>query len=217
MGHRTVRAFVFDLDGTLIDSREDLANSVNAMLGTLNRPELPLETVSGFVGHGAPQLMASVLGVAPQSPLAKQALEVFLAHYAKHNLDATRAYPGVAQTLAQLDGSPLAVLTNKPMQMTLDILDGLNLRRYFAAIYGGDSFPTKKPHPEGLHQILRELETSAAETAMVGDSEVDVQTARNAGAMAINVNFGFGAHDRVAHPADVYLDSFAELLRYKAG
>ena len=207
-----IRAFIFDLDGTLIDSKTDLVNSVNAMLREIGRSELPTETVAGYIGHGAPQLIASALGPDSSDADRKAALSVFLAHYERHNLDATCAYPGVQEALAALASHPMAVLTNKPLKMSLQILEGLGLARFFSAIYGGDSFEKKKPDPSGALSILKELSTEPRHAAMIGDSDVDIQTARNARMRAIAVTYGFGNYDRRANPADLYLDRLTELV-----
>jgi phosphoglycolate phosphatase len=206
-----VRAFLFDLDGTLIDSKLDLVNSVNFMLREMKRDTLPLERVAGYVGHGAPRLVADALGPAAAEADRKAGLEIFLAHYEQHSLDATRAYPGVVEGLQSLKDYPMAVLTNKPLKMSLEILEGLGLGKYFRHVYGGDSFPAKKPDPAGAQIILGDLGARPEEAAMVGDSDVDVQTARNAGMLAIHVNYGFGQHSRGAHPADLYVDSLQEI------
>ena len=210
--NRNMRAFIFDLDGTLIDSKLDIVNSVNAMLRETHREELPIETVAAYIGHGAPRLIASVLGSKTPEDERKAALNIFLEHYEKHNLDATRPYPGVKEALAALSGLPLAVLTNKPTTASVQILEGLGLSKYFRAIYGGDSFEKKKPDPGGAQFILDELAAVAEESAMVGDSDVDVQTARNAGMRAVAVNYGFGQYDRTANPADHYIDRLPELI-----
>ena len=206
------RAIIFDLDGTLIDSKLDLVNSVNAMLRATHREVMPVEIVAGYIGHGAPRLIASVLGTACTEDERADALDIFLEHYEKHSLDATRAYPGVEEALALLKGNPMAVLTNKPTVASLQILEGLGLAKYFQRIYGGDSFEKKKPDPSGAQFILRELGAVAEESAMVGDSDVDVQTARNAGMRAIAVKYGFGKYDRAANPADQYIDRLTELV-----
>jgi phosphoglycolate phosphatase len=208
----SVRALIFDLDGTLIDSRVDLIHSVNAMLRELGRGELAEETISEYIGHGAPQLVARALGENCTEEERQRALQFFLSYYELHKMDTTHAYPGVAETLEQLASMPMAVLTNKPVRISVRILDELGLSKYFRAIYGGNSFETKKPDPLGARTILRELGSTPQEALLVGDSEVDVQTARNAGTLAASVNYGFGVHDRVAYPADVYLDRFAELV-----
>lgn len=207
----TVRAFLFDLDGTLIDSKLDLVNSVNFMLREMNRYTLPLETVAGYVGHGAPRLVADALGPGAAEEDRKAGLEIFLAHYEKHSLDATRAYPGVVEGLQSLKDHPMAVLTNKPLKMSMEILEGLELRKYFRHVYGGDSFSTKKPDPAGAQIILGDLGARPEEATLVGDSDVDVQTARNARILAIHVSYGFGQYSRSAHPADLYVDSLQEI------
>jgi phosphoglycolate phosphatase len=206
-----VRALIFDLDGTLIDSKLDLIHSVNAMLGEMNRPQLAAETISGYIGHGAPQLVARALGGTATEEELKHALQFFLGYYEEHKMDNTCAYPGVPETLAQLSNMPMAVLTNKPERISVRILNSLGLAKYFRAIYGGNSFESKKPDPFGANKILQELGVGAREALIVGDSEVDVQTARNAGTQAAAVNYGFGVHDRAAHPADIYLDRFTDL------
>ena len=206
-----VRAFLFDLDGTLIDSKLDLVNSVNFMLHEMQRDVLPLATVASYIGHGAPRLVADALGPDAAEADRKRGLEIFLAHYNVHNLDATRAYPGVLEGLEALQDRPMAVLTNKPAKMSVEILEALGLRKYFRAVYGGDSFEKKKPDPAGAQSILKDLGREPREAAMVGDSDVDIKTARNAGMCAIGVNYGFGQHDRLAQPADLYVDSLQEI------
>lgn len=214
---KAVHALILDLDGTLIDSKNDLIRSVNAMLSELGRGELAAETISGYIGHGAPQLVARALGKGCTEEQRKRALEFFLSYYESHKMDTTTAYPGVAETLQKLKKMPMAVLTNKPVRISVRILQGLGIAKYFRAIYGGNSFETKKPDPLGARTILREMRALAGETLMVGDSEVDVQTARNAGTMAAAVNYGFGVHDRAAYPADIYLDRFGELTTILRG
>jgi len=206
-----VRALIFDLDGTLIDSKLDLIHSVNAMMSEMKRPRLSEETISGYIGHGAPQLVTRALGGAATEEELKHALQFFLGYYEEHKMDNTCAYPGVAETLVQLGHVPMAVLTNKPVRISVRILNSLRLGKYFQAIYGGNSFESKKPDPFGANKILQEFGIAAREALLVGDSEVDVQTARNAGMQAAAVNYGFGVHDRATYPADIYLDRFADL------
>jgi phosphoglycolate phosphatase len=210
--HGKVQALLFDLDGTLIDSKRDLVQSVNATLRELGRAELPEDLVASYVGSGAPVLINRALGGAASADEQRSALNFFLAHYDEHKLDFTREYPGVRLTLDKLRDVPMAVLTNKPVNVSVRILQGLRLAEFFRAIYGGNSFATKKPDPLGANTILKELGIPAAESALVGDSEVDVQTARNAGMISAIVNFGFGTHDRETYPADIYLDRMEELV-----
>lgn len=206
-----VRALIFDLDGTLIDSKQDLIRSVNAMLAKMGREKLHEDTISGYIGHGAPKLVARALGNGASEAEREQALKFFLAHYEEHKLDLTRPYAGVAEALEELRQFPMAVLTNKPVRVSRRIVEGLGLGKYFRAVYGGNSFETKKPDPLGARKILEELGATAGEAMMVGDSEVDVQTARNAGTLAAAVNYGFGTHDRATYPADLYLDRLTDL------
>ena len=137
-----------------------------------------------------------------------------LAYYEEHKLDTTCAYPGVADSLAELSRKkmPMAVLTNKPVKISVRILEALGLATYFRAIYGGNSFESKKPDPRGANTIVSEFGASPCETMLIGDSEVDVQTARNARMIAVAVNYGFGVHDRMQHPADLYLEKLADLV-----
>jgi phosphoglycolate phosphatase len=207
-----VKALVFDLDGTLIDSKRDLVQSVNATLRQTGRAELPEDLVASYVGSGAPVLIRRALGGNPMPEEVQIALQFFLAHYEEHKLDFTQAYPGVRNTLEQLRQVPMAVLTNKPVNISVRILEGLGLAEFFRAIYGGNSFATKKPDPLGANTILGELGIPGTDAVMVGDSEVDVQTARNAGMISAIVNFGFGTHDRKAYPADIYLNRMEELV-----
>jgi phosphoglycolate phosphatase len=207
-----VRALIFDLDGTLIDSKLDLVHSVNATLRHLHRPQLPDETISSYVGNGAPVLVAKSLGPDVNPGELDRALKFFLNHYEGHKMDNTCAYPGVPEALRELSAMPMAVLTNKPVRISVRILEALGLAKYFRAIYGGNSFPAKKPDPLGVHTILREFSTTANEAVLIGDSEVDVQTARNAGILSAIVNYGFGIHDRVTHPADLYLDRLIDIV-----
>ena len=209
-----VRALIFDLDGTLIDSKRDLIHSVNAMLGEMGRARLDEETISGYIGHGAPLLVSRALGSAAKEDELRRALQFFLAYYEEHKLDTTCAYPGIPDALAELSRKkvPMAVLTNKPVKISVRILGSLGLASYFRVIYGGNSFETKKPDPLGANKILSQFGAPPRETMIVGDSEVDVQTARNAGTIAAAVNYGFGVHDRTQHPADIYLDKLTDLV-----
>ena len=145
-----VRALIFDLDGTLIDSKLDLALAVNATLEHMGRAALEHSRIYGYVGQGAPRLIEQALGSGATSTDCERGLAYFLAYYREHMLDNTVTYPGVREGLAALEDLPMAVLTNKPVRFSERILEGLELSRYFRAVYGGNSFETKKPDPAGM-------------------------------------------------------------------
>jgi phosphoglycolate phosphatase len=206
-----VRALIFDLDGTLIDSKLDLALAVNATLEQMGRAALPHEKVYGYVGQGAPMLIKKALGDGSNEAERKQGLDIFLRYYREHMLDNTVVYPGVREALEQLAQHPMAVLTNKPVRFSQEILEGLELTKYFGYVYGGNSFERKKPDPMGVEVLLRDWGLGAREAMMVGDSEVDIQTARNAGTWACGVTYGLGSERLAECPPDLLLDSLAEL------
>jgi phosphoglycolate phosphatase len=211
-----IRLIVFDLDGTLIDSKKDLANSVNAMLVQMHRKPLPEEIIATYIGDGAGMLVRRALGDPDDVSLVEEGLNRFLAYYREHKLDHTYVYPGVLDALDSLrsmpDGSPrlLAVLTNKPINPSRAICDALSLSPYFFQIYGGNSFATKKPDPEGLQALIGEAGVAAEETLMIGDSDVDVLTARRAGAWIIGCRFGLSSHTLENIPSDCMVDTASE-------
>jgi phosphoglycolate phosphatase len=188
----TVRLVVFDLDGTLVDSARDLATAVNAMLGRVapGRPPLPFETVKAFVGEGAGVLMQRVLHAARLDVAPEAALSVFLECYERCLLDETRLYPGVAEVLDAVKDRTLAVLTNKQGALSRAILEGLGVASRFARIWGPDDAGARKPDPRGLLRLVAELGFTPPEAVLVGDSAVDVKTARAAGVRTVAVTYG---------------------------
>jgi phosphoglycolate phosphatase len=217
----SLRLLVFDLDGTLIDSRQDLCNSVNATLAHFNLSPLPDEVIAGFIGDGAAMLIRRALAVpgelptdvpAPEESFFDEAFAYFLAYYRAHKLDFTTVYPGVLESLKALktmpDGSArkMAVLTNKPIGPAKAICDGLGLSPYFMSIHGGDSFASKKPDPIGLQSLMAEAGVTAGETLMIGDSDVDIRTARNAGAWAMGCTFGLAPESLEEVDPDALVD-----------
>jgi phosphoglycolate phosphatase len=212
-----VRALVFDLDGTLIDSKLDLALSIDATLKHMGRASLPHELIYSYVGNGAAVLVRRALGDTVTDAEADAGHRFFLAYYREHMLDNTVTYPGVREALEALGHHPMAVLTNKPVRFSEKILEGLRIASYFRCVYGGNSFETKKPDPEGLNTILRAFKIEPRQAMLVGDSDVDVRTARNAGAWACGVSYGLGLESMRAHPPDLMLNSLAELPAYLNG
>ncbi len=213
----SVRVLIFDLDGTLIDSALDLAHSVNATLGHMGRAPLTHETVYSYVGNGALTLVRRALGESATDAECEKGHAYFLAYYREHMLDNTVTYPGVREALEQLKERKMAVLTNKPVRFSEEILNGLGLSEYFQCVYGGNSFEKKKPDPMGVEIILRELNAPVSDAMMVGDSDVDIRTARAAGIWACGVSYGLGAESLRAHPPDLMLNSLAELPAHLNG
>ncbi len=217
-----IKLVIFDLDGTLIDSERDLAAAVNAMLVNYGRKPLPLEVIGTYIGDGAPMLIRRALGDPADRDFLQEALNFFLAYYREHKLDSTRLYDGIKEALQQIgqsDGASrqLAVLTNKPVRASRDILAGLGLAGSFFQVYGGNSFQTKKPDPLGADTLMREAGVTANQTVMVGDSQVDVLTARNAGLWSVGVTYGFAPQTLEQVVPDVLVDSPAELARALTG
>ena len=215
---KKIKLVLFDLDGTLIDSELDLANSVNAMLRHFGRKELPLEVIDTYIGDGAPMLIRRALGDPAHAQVIQEALNYFLLYYREHKLDNTRPYDGILQTLqgiATCDGitRQMAVLTNKPVRASRDILAGLGLSQFFFQTYGGNSFETKKPDPLGAQTLMRESGAETDETVMVGDSEVDILTARNANLWSIGVTYGFAPHTLERTHPDILVDTPQELAQ----
>jgi phosphoglycolate phosphatase len=224
--HR-IRLLVFDLDGTLIDSRLDLIHSVNAMLRYIGRPELDGDVIASYVGDGAPALVRRALGDTDDEAALREALEYFLGYYRLHKLDHTTVYEGIPEVLAGLAeaSDPLAtngvqrqmaVLSNKPVNPSRAIVEALGLGDFFVRIYGGNSFTTKKPDPLGVRTILEETGVAAEEALIIGDSSVDVLTGRNAGLWTCGVTYGFAPHTLEETPPDVLIENpheLGELLR----
>jgi phosphoglycolate phosphatase len=210
---------IFDLDGTLIDSRLDLANSVNATRAYMGMPPLTNETVYSYVGNGVPVLLRRALGEgAPESEL-QSAQEFFLKYYREHMLDFTTLYPGTTEALGQLSGAgmKLAILTNKPVRFSREIVNGLGIAPLFLRVYGGNSFEQKKPHPMGIEVLMTECGADRANTFMIGDSAVDVQTARNAQVHSWGVSYGFQPETLAIHPPDWMGHSMSEIAEKALG
>ena len=226
------RLLVFDLDGTLIDSRHDLTNSVNAMLAHYGKMTLSGDIVASYIGDGAGVLVRRALAHAHaiadepdphDDELVDEALEFFIEYYKVHKLDFTTVYPGVLESLETIrrehPALPMAVLTNKPVYPSRAICEHFGLERFFFSNYGGNSFATKKPDPEGLLTLVAEASVivgqpiAAAETVMIGDSHVDVETARACGAVSLGCTFGLSPESLKAARPDLSVDHASEWPR----
>jgi len=237
-----IRLLIFDLDGTLVDSRVDLANSVNAMLRHYGKPELPNDVIASYIGNGAPMLVRRSLGDPDDEKFVQEALLFFMNYYREHKLDFTYVYDGVFPALDAIRAShetdraasrkqastgiagryglqhlaghaelKMAVLSNKPVGPSRGIVDALGLGKYFFQVYGGNSFHTKKPDPAGVQVLLEEAGAHAEETVIIGDSDVDIITARNAGIYSVGVMYGLAPHTLADAPPDVLIDHPQEL------
>ncbi len=186
---------VFDLDGTLIDSKTDIANSVNYALQEEGFAPLAQDIIEGFVGRGLSHLIRDAIG----NPSAEQALRVaqgFCRHYDTHLLDQTKLYPGLQDLLEKLRGVPMAVVTNKPYDFSKKILEGLKIDHYFRWLIGGDTLPIQKPNPLVFEPIFKDLGTTP-KGLMIGDSDIDIHSGRGAGLLTCGVTYGFREREEV--------------------
>lgn len=208
-----IELVVFDLDGTLIDSKLDLALAVNATRADAGLEALAHEAIFSYVGNGAPALIRRALGPGAGEDQLQRSLEFFLAYYRAHMLDHTTLYPGVREGLDRLReaGVDSTVLTNKPVRFSRDLIRGLGLGEHFRVVYGGNSFENKKPHAEGLLQVMAECGAAPDQTLVVGDSGVDVRTARNGGARSCGVMWGFQPETFAQEAPDWLVESFEQL------
>ncbi len=210
----TFDLLVFDLDGTLIDSRLDLVLAVNAAREDGGMGPLDHELIYSYVGNGAPMLIRRSLGPEAADQQVERALQFFYGYYREHMLDNTYLYPGVQESLDAFlgDGRRMAVLTNKPVRFSQEIIKGLGLAPHFQRVYGGNSFETKKPDPYGLNFLMDELGASKSSTLVIGDSAVDVETARNSGTASCGVTYGLRPESFKEHPPDMLVDRMPELV-----
>lgn len=202
---------MFDFDGTIVDSKEDIAASANHVLASRGLPRKDVDVVAGFIGNGIHMLLSKVLDTTDEADI-RDAVEVFRDHYWDHCLDRTRDYPGVRNALELLRGKTKTIVTNKPKNFTDRILDGLGLADYFVSVVGGDGPYAKKPSPEAFQAVLDSLDVPPSRALVVGDSPNDINGGRTAGCATCAVTYGLA--DRAALEAaspDMIIDSLAEL------
>jgi len=206
---------VFDLDGTLIDSSKDLAIAMNATREHLGMPPIDPNLIYSFVGNGVRVLVQRALGENASKDLVDQGYQFFLTFYGAHAVDNTSLYPGIEEILERLSAQhKLAILTNKPVEISYKIVKNLQLEKYFLRVYGGDSFSEKKPAPVGIHVLMQELKAPSSEVLMVGDSSVDVETARNANVKSCGVSWGFQPESLKKSGPDLLINDPADILEH---
>ncbi len=206
-----VDLLVYDLDGTLIDSVQDIVNAVNYMLIELKLPSRSQTEIRGFIGEGIQSLVERALGAEHISKSA-QALKILRERYSEHLLDHTKLYPDVREVLSHFAVKKQVVVTNKPEQFSVKVLEGLGIRKFFGAVIGGDTVRTKKPSPEGIFYILNQSQVPPERAVIVGDSAIDIETGRNAKITTCAVTYGLGdAEALLAANADFVIHRFTEL------
>lgn len=209
---RKVSGVVFDLDGTLVDSRRDIAESANHALERAGLSRLAHDELESYVGDGAPLLMARAARLDVKDPKVTQMVADFLDYYAANPIAHTDLMPGALAALEGLSAYPLGVCTNKPRRTTLAVLQGLKLDSRFGGLVAGDDLPQRKPDPAMVHETARRMGVPTSEVVMVGDGPQDVLAGRAAGAYTVGVRGGIQAYERLqASEPDVIIDSLAEL------
>ena len=209
-------AIIFDLDGTLVDTALDLTQALNAVLAQAGRAPVPLERIRDIIGGGARRMVERGFaegGAALDAGELDRRTAAFFDHYRAHLSDLSRPFPGVPETLETLaaEGAIMGVCTNKPADPSRRILDDLDLSRFFGAIVGSDSVAVRKPDPEHLAATIRALGAAPAQAVMIGDSDIDIATARNLGVPAIAVAYGYTSIPAAELGADAVIERFVDL------
>jgi phosphoglycolate phosphatase len=214
----SIDCLLFDLDGTIIDSRSDLARSVNLTLADLGRRPLDEADIAAFVGDGVWVLIRRCLKAAdpqhqePGPQLHQKALALLRNHYSEQMLVQTHLYPNVQETLSRFDRKKIGLVTSKESDFARQLLEHFGLMAYFDCIIGGDTLPERKPDPKPVQEAISRLGVSAGESLMVGDSENDVIAGKAAGARTCAVTYGFRTREQLLVTApDVLIDSFEQL------
>ena len=182
--------FIFDLDGTLIDSQTDILNSVNHVRKSFNLSPLDIATVRSYIGDGANILVKKIFPDASDAEL-KRAFVDFKKYYLEHPVDNTKVYPAITDILDKLKDKKKAILTNKPEAISRKILEELGIAKHFSIVWGGDTGPFKKPDPDPIHKILAQLKVKADEAVLIGDGINDIKAARSAGVKTVALGYGY--------------------------
>jgi phosphoglycolate phosphatase len=211
---KRIETLILDLDGTLIDSRLDIARAANYTLAKLGCPQLPEEQIAGFIGGGVGPLLKKALGNRSEE-LFERALPIYKQRYWEHCTDYTTLYSGVKEILSYYQDKDIAMATNKLVPMTMKILEHFEIASYFKLVLGPDSVKNRKPHPEAIEKILAQLGNPKETALIVGDSHFDIETGKNAGIMTCGVTYGFGSRQELEDSgADVIIDRLEDLMLY---
>jgi phosphoglycolate phosphatase len=204
---------IFDLDGTLIDSRIDIANALNLIMEDFGYGPFDLEVVVSFIGGGVRNLIRKAMGV-QRKELEDNAYEAFLEYYSNHLLDNTTLFPSVKVFLESLNGKKMAVVSNKPTNLSIRVLKGLNIYSHFSTVLGGDSLPIKKPSPEPLLKAINDVNAQSETTLMIGDSPIDIEAGKRAGVTTCGVTYGYSTREELKDAgADIVIDSLIDLKK----
>ena len=215
MNKLDIRLIIFDLDGTLIDSKNDIADSVNYTLKCLHLPSLQNSLIYSYVGNGVLPLLEKVISCSNKKSNLENALKVFRKHYEEHLLDSTRLYPGVMEILKHFSDVNMGLVSNKPERFVKKILKGLNVDCFFPVVIGGDTLKTKKPDPEGVNMIRNRFGADLHETVIVGDGGVDIETGKEAGIHTCGVSYGLrDRKELVEAGAEIIIDDILELKNH---
>lgn len=213
MGSWKAELLLFDFDGTLIDSKLDIATSVNLTLGDLGLPLRSVEEIYGFVGDGVKRLLRLSVGEGGGEDRYEAALKIFRSHYLTHCVKTTRFYPGIDAVLEHYESRKKAIVTNKAPEYTRCIVEGLGATHFFHAVEGARETSDLKPEPVMLQRVLKELQVEPDRTVMIGDSTNDVRAAQAAGVKACAVGYGYGNREKVmALQPDFYCERPEDLL-----
>ncbi len=207
---KSIGLLIFDLDGTLVNTLEDIAASLNHTLGRLGRAPLPIETVGRYIGDGLQMLLARALGW--ESGLMTDAAALYVEHHRRNLVVRTSLYPTVKETLAHFRPLPMAVITNKSGEFSETILTRLGIRQYFSMIIGADAGLPLKPAPDPILKILTALGVAKEQAVIVGDGATDVIAGKAAGITTCSVTYGFRSEEELKKAGpDYIIHEFSEL------
>ena len=211
---KKIDLFIFDLDGTLIDSKKDIAASVNYTMEACGLPKLSTDLIDEFVGNGVTRLIQDSVHAAGGIQF-EEAFKIFNAHYLEHLLDTTLPFPGVFDVLKYYSKIPKVVVTNKSQGFSEKVIKGLQLAPYFEGIYGGDTAIPKKPDPAVIHHLLERFSVLPKNAVIIGDSRVDIETGKNAGILTCGVTYGFRPEKELREVGcDVLVGSIGEIVKF---